>query len=178
VPYVQPLTHLGRSSITRGHPFSPTNSRRTAHFRQKVRSAYQRHVMGAQGLMTHIESGVWWRLRDSWNNSKSAGCRWYCWPTGACRASRGGGLPGRRAAVPEHAGIQPPHRHHAGRSRSSGGRHSLQSWTGCTVAATVSEVSPGGFIQPAWWWLAIQESTDRLQCLSRRRDWRWLGEAR
>ncbi len=73
VPYVQPLTHLGRSSITRGHPFSPTNSRRTAHFRQKVRSAYQRHVMGAQGLMTHIESGVWWRLRDSWNNSKSAG---------------------------------------------------------------------------------------------------------
>ncbi len=39
-------------------------------------------------------------------------------------------------------------------SRSSGGRHSLQSWTGCTVAATVSEVSPGGFIQPAWWWLA------------------------
>lgn len=137
VPYLEPLTHMGEIFYHHdGMLFVYAQSRDEA-FRARLRNAYRRHVAGTEGLFSVIGSGVWWPLQDSWNNSKSAAMPLvmmvYAQMTGDARAVEF--LEGARRFLSTEA-----------YSRRVGmmledpelawGGHSLQSWTGCTVAAT------------------------------------------
>ncbi|MCX6625934.1 MAG: hypothetical protein NTY38_33695 [Acidobacteria bacterium] len=155
VPYLEPLTHLGEIFYHHDGILFVYQQSKDERFREKIRAAYQRHVMGSMGLMSTTEGDVWWALQDSWNNSKSAAMPLvllvYQRMTHEPRVDAFLASARRFLSTPEF-------------SRRIGimledpdlpwGGHSLQSWTGCTVAATgFGGLSLAEFIQPGVVWL-------------------------
>jgi hypothetical protein len=137
VPYPMPLSHVGETFYQdEGILFAYHHSRDQL-FRDKVRRVYRWHLKGEKGFLSAVQNGVWWKLQDIWNNSKSAAAplvvlayrqmdddpmlrnlaeaarRFLCTPEFACRI----GIMVNDPELPW-------------------GGHSLQSWSGCAVAAT------------------------------------------
>jgi hypothetical protein len=134
VPYLQPLSFLGEIYYHHDGMMFVYHQSKNEAFRARL----HRDVMGARGLMSHLPKGsVWWPLQDAWNNSKSAAMplplMTYQEMGGNPRVAAFLDLARRFLCTHEYSAsigvmLEDPDLPWAG--------HTLQSWTGCTVAAT------------------------------------------
>jgi hypothetical protein len=136
-PYLQPVLQVGELFYQHDGILFVYSQSKDRRFLDKVREAYGRHVRGGQGVLQSLSNGVWWPLQDSWNNSKSAAMPLVLLAHREMsgEASLDGllGVMRRFLCTPRY-------------SRRIGimvddpdlpwGGHTLQSWTGCAVAAT------------------------------------------
>jgi hypothetical protein len=154
-PFLQPVTHFGDVFYQHDGILFAYYQSRDKRFRDEVRRAYDVHIHGGKGLLAAISDDAWWPLQDTWNNSKSAGMP-LVFAAYAQMASDSDVRDflavarnflttlrwARRIGVTLDAPNLP------------WGGHSLQSWAGCSVAATgFAGLSVAEMLQPGIVWL-------------------------
>lgn len=134
---IQPVTQFGDVFYYLEGLLFVNGHTRDAGLRAKIQQVFKWIIMGNQGLLQALGRDAWWPLQDTWDNSKSAGmpqvfltCRKTAQDFGIQRVI---GLLQRFLCTPQFArqiGVM------VDDPNLPWGGHSLQSWAGCSVAAT------------------------------------------
>lgn len=136
-PYVAPETQFGAEYYYHEGILFVYHQTRDRRFRAKVKRVYDWAINGEQGLLAALGERPWWPLQDTWDNSKMAGMPQvflaYQGMASSPTMERVIGLARRFLCTSQFAqriGIM------VDEPDLPWGGHSLQSWAGCSVAAT------------------------------------------
>jgi hypothetical protein len=135
--YIQPVTQFGDMFYYSDGLLFVYAHERDPGVRAKMQQVYREYVHGAKGLLQVMGNAPWFPLQDAWDNSKTAGIPLaflaLCGMERDAPAERALDLMRRFLSTPEFAqriGVM------LDDPDLPWGGHSLQSWSGCAVAAT------------------------------------------
>jgi hypothetical protein len=154
-PFLQPVTQFGDMFYQHDGILFVYHQSRDARFRDQVRRVYEGHIHGTHGLLATIGDGSWMPLQDHWDNSKTAAM-----PLVFLAYAQMTSDPAVRdfLAVSRNFLATPRFSRRLGVMLDAPnlpwGGHTLQSWAGCSVAATgFAGLSVAEMIQPGVVWL-------------------------
>jgi hypothetical protein len=145
-PYYQPVLHFGDQFYTHDGLACALVHTRDDALRGRLFAAMRRWLFGSRGMLATIGEGSWLPLQETWNNSKSAALPIFF----QLFLHRGPGLGASAEELARVDALQevarkflctPAYARRIGVMLDDPqdlpwGNHSLQSWTGCAVAAT------------------------------------------
>jgi hypothetical protein len=135
--YNQPVTHFGAAFYYSDGILMVYNHTKNQALKEKFKKVYNWYIKGEKGLLVNMGINSWWLLQDTWDNSKTAGIPLvfleYKNLDNDPAIERAISICKRFLCTPEFAqriGVMVED------SDLPWGKHSIQSWAGCTMAAT------------------------------------------